>query len=798
MNLSPSTGQSDHLLQYIQLIDKELHTIPIPYNMDVPIAIEALQSLTDSKHDHFVSTNLKDKISVIKDLVENPKKFNEKIENVQQFKEIALGRILLTIQQLKFSGYIELLNQEFRRLPVKTDEDFHNAIEALKSIIEPQEKMTIQESFQDSISDIKDMLDDPVSMYGIQEDDVVGFKETISRKIKEKIQQFERFTTEQGRKEKEEYLQNLNADKKLSTQYEKTVAKAKEKKAELGASAEVMADEDFDAWNQYKYGDQDESKWSPENREMGWSLQGDTDENIKNFLQNHVYDGPGAGTKVNLESVMSVNQLRQLTDDQVYVLANEALLKNFASLLIAEKIPFEEMQKLDMTSFQIIVDQAGLVLRYLQHEVKFNELAPLPFAKLSLWLGKNGDKLLYLYSLSPQHTAISQDVFQTSPENLYEILDNFETIINLINKGIEFNTIGALDSCMINESLKNIESILKEFQEGLIIKKGSDEQIQGFLQSRLWNMHMSVKDFKELKSSILFFLFIPDTIGENTHELLKHIPVKDLNNLDILTMVNFTANLGEVLNLIVSSKIPIKDLIGFSEEQLIIASENSEVIKKMHENSVKLSNFKKLSNSELLNILKLYPKLEELIKSPKDHEILVENLLNEPNLYYFYKVVLDQGSLEKLDLFLSNPQQVIALISGYKEIPSDVYSLSSIFSDLPVRQLSLLIKNSNVYLKKLDSQTLPKFLEIYLSLSDMEKNNYTEKFINLVKDWKGNLLMDYLMETLSNLTNEQLEAIIDNADGFLKFFSDLDENMMEEVFDVIHFSKPEDLKKQFS
>jgi vacuolar-type H+-ATPase subunit I/STV1 len=129
--------------------------------------------------------------------------------------------------------YIDLINQQLDKLPIEKEEDFDKVIEALKSILEPQEQHTISPPLVDRINRIKEFIAEPEIYEQAQ------FKGIIFRRISEKIKEFSQLSF----KEKQDYISDQNKIKQETDQ--KQAQLASKKAPELGSPAHVISEEEL-------------------------------------------------------------------------------------------------------------------------------------------------------------------------------------------------------------------------------------------------------------------------------------------------------------------------------------------------------------------------------------------------------------------------------------------------------------------------------------------------------------------------------------------------------------------------
>lgn len=85
---------------YVELANKYLDQIPVENTSDFAVIAEALKSITDSNPPHEVPNSLKDRITDLKDIIDNPDMYVQKKEHYEEFKNIILSRVAAKINEL--------------------------------------------------------------------------------------------------------------------------------------------------------------------------------------------------------------------------------------------------------------------------------------------------------------------------------------------------------------------------------------------------------------------------------------------------------------------------------------------------------------------------------------------------------------------------------------------------------------------------------------------------------------------------------------------------------------------------
>lgn len=498
--------------------------------------------------------------------------------------------------------YSWLVQDCLNKIKPASIEEISVAIEALKSITEPEENHLVHPSLKGRIDDITSLVDEETAKeYGLKnQEERDKLKEIILFRTSEKIKHFVHLI-EHDQDAQAYFEQNQVQNSKAAQNTIKTAVRKVEENENDNQEKHVLSDEDWDAWEEYKYGIQDANKWSVENREKGWNNQNLEGNTIQTFINESQLEDI-YGNAINVAPYLRLEQIGQLNDDQVYVIGSLPLFRNFMALIISGMVPFDQLKSLEKEKFQMIVDFAGMIIEYLNLGVAFNELTDLPLHKLLICLYQSPEEVKKLLQSNEKFEFITQ----ISTTKLKKILANFSLIEKFMQHSFKVSEFKEIDEEQLDFVLRNGDVFLKfleysgHLQDFLRLAQPSmsslvqlltvadefpislskmlqlcpkrpdwpifflgyqevyrqslavdEEKITNFLQKHLLSHFFSTKQFLDLtaqqKSKVCLFYFInPLFFSPNLFEILKNMEdskiIERLSDYQFFEQVILTPN----------------------------------------------------------------------------------------------------------------------------------------------------------------------------------------------------------------------------------------------------------------
>lgn len=501
-------------------------------------------------------------------------------------------------------NYGGLIQERLDKIKPVSENEITIAIEALKSLTESGHE--VHESLKGRIDAIKELLDDGESWGLTTPKDMENFKTLFTEYTSKKIQLLARLITNKNLGA--EYIKGVLAENTKANNDKNKIEKRLAEEQKSSTEKHTMPDDDWVYWREYKYGIQNHNLWSPQNRETGLAIQNSNNEEKEIFLNSQNFDDLVPNQLVFLATFLNAEQLQKLTVDQIYVMGNAHLLKNFALLLVKGGIPFEKLQNLEMEHFQIIVDFAPQVIEYLALGATFEDIASLSIIKLMFSLHYRLSEVKKLLNYGIKWQVLSQ----ISNDKFKEIFNNFRYFKVYHDTAIDLDTLLKIPvGFLVMPNTSNINMfLLEEFQDALAAQNRSDAEIESYLISlqngNIENKKLiSVEGFKYLKPAILFYMINPD-FRDFVYSLLDNgtCTTQDLNNIEDSSIKIIQDNLDAIKSLIVQSGISFNDLLKLHNEHLKLVLKEANATKILLHHSLKLSNLKNLTLNQLTLILK--------------------------------------------------------------------------------------------------------------------------------------------------------------------------------------------------
>jgi hypothetical protein len=637
----------------------------------------------------------------------------------------------------KFSDSYSLLIQDFLdKIKPHSNDELSCIIEALKSITEPDQTHTVHESLKGRISDITDLFgEEAAKIYELQEkEDRENFKKIVVSRTQQKINHLVHLS--KNKDDAAEYFKGIQIEKSKA---EKGKIKVEDRKAEELKNKEqakhVLSDEDWNAWQEYKYGIQSDD-WVPSRREMGWTIQSLDKNSINDFLNNQ-----------GLAYVVKSEQLCELNEDQVYVIASESLLEKFSLLLMGCKISFDQLKTLEKEKFQMLVDAAEQVARYIILGADFNEITSLSLSELLFYLYRKPLELeIILSTLKIEFTPLIS-MLSKIPNKIFEkILLN----LDLIKEFIKYPFFKIFDLKV--STLEQFDLVLDNLK----------------LYPILEEMILSRDDFAAM-------LELP----ERDFDLKEYFDGSNLKNIKLLRKAGIDLQRTFILH------FNRNDFFEYAYVSFMI--ENSQKIKNLSNNALFIFNHSCFG----INSSPQYEESKIFLKFLLDNLDSFENLLKSETLntselcecFCFERNLLEiENRKKQLEVVFANPEKFKRLFNIWPQDQSE-FSLNSymkktkhdVFEVLlhHAEDLEQIFKKVNIisFIEKihiLEAYTVKDIIENYEAvgtwiLDNQPSNDIFEEILlnfNLVQYFLKHPFFKISHLTLSN--KDQLNAILNN------------------------------------